>query len=204
MGDVTAPFTATWPTPIFPLRLRWLLLYIYFSVGNRQSFRTHFLHNYSDGDIYSMFFRVSSIIIPSIYSPQFSAPRVWSTTVDFPCVYFVYNFPWCLTFIFPYDIAQRLRVDMRVRFSVLVSVVCSFSVALVFYSALWYAPDVQCSRVDYSVVERRQSVYQFSVHAPNLQSLIKRFIFRFKGIFSVPRLRTKGYRLSSRVRHLSS
>ena len=44
----------------------------------------------------------------------------------------------------------------------------------------------------------------FSAHASNLQSLIKRFIFRFKGIFSVQRLRTKGSRLSSDTRHLSS
>lgn len=64
----------------------WLVPYTYFSVGNRQSFRTHFLHNYSDGDIYSMFFRVSSTILPSIYSPRLP---VWSTPVDFPCVYFV-------------------------------------------------------------------------------------------------------------------
>ena len=138
----------------------WLVLYTCFSVGNRQSFRTHFLHNYFDGDIYSMFFRASRTIFPSIYSPQLP---VWSTPVDFPCVYFV----------------------------------CWFSIVLVFYSALWYAQY-------FSVVERRQSVYQFSAHVTNLQSLIKRFIFRFKGVFSVPRLRTKGYRLSGRVRHLSS
>lgn len=43
-----------------------------FSVGNRQSFRTHFLHNYSDGYIYSMFFRMSRTIFPSIYSSQLS------------------------------------------------------------------------------------------------------------------------------------
>lgn len=44
----------------------------------------------------------------------------------------------------------------------------------------------------------------FSAHASNLQSLIKRFIFPFKGIFSVLPIRTSTMRLSSDTWHLSS
>lgn len=55
--------------------------------------------------------------------------------------------------------------------------------------------------LDFPLGKRRQSVYQFSVHAPNIESLIKRFIFRFKGIFSVLPIRTNDMRLSSDTRH---
>ena len=86
---------------------------------------------------------------------------------------------------------------MHPRFSVLVQAVCGFSIVLVFYSALWYVPCSQCLSFDYSV-------YHFFAHAPNLESLIKRFIFPFKGIFSVLPIRTNDMRLSSDTRHLSS
>ena len=193
--SVSAPFTATWPTPIFPLRFRWLLLYIYFSVDNRQYFRTQFLHNYSDGDIYSMFFRMSSMIIPSIYSSQFSISCM-IYPVDFPSVYFVCDFSTPLDYRF--SIWYALQI-----FRACVGSVC-FSIVLVFYSALWYAPDAPWLSVYFPYGKRQQFVYQFSAHAPNLESLIKRFIFPFKGIFSVLPIRTSTIRLSSDTRHLSS
>lgn len=184
--SVSAPFTATWPTPIFRC-VSVDYYYTYIFPLETDNLSAHIFSTIIPMVIYTQCFSVCQV--------QFFHPY---TLHNFPCdlpqsifrvCILCVIFPWHLTLDFPYD--------MHVRFSVLVSVVCIFSIVLVFHSALWYAPHSQGSRFDYSV-------YQFSVHTPNPESLIKRFIFPFKGIFSVHPTRTNDIRLSSDTRHLSS
>lgn len=187
--SVSAPFTATLPTPIFrfvsvdyyytyifPLETDNLSAHIFstiipmviytqcFSVCQVQFFHPYTLHNFSC-DLHQSIFRVCILCV--IF------PRHLTTSFYMICAMLAY---W---------------------FSVLVCAVCNFSIMLVIYSALWYAPDALGLTVDYSL-------YQFSAHATNPESLIKRFIFPFNGIFSVLPISTSTMRLSSDTRHFSS
>lgn len=101
-------------------------------------------------------------------------------------------FPCHLTISFPYDMGNVLAFISRA---------CVGGVQF-FHRACNLFRAMVCTML--ARFERLFSVYHFSVHAPNLESLIKRFIFPFKGVFSVLPIRTSIMRLSSDTRHLSS
>ena len=146
-----------------------------------------------------MFFRMSSIIIPSIYSTQSRN----ALRVDFPSSawYIQSIFQVCVScLIFPRHLTISFPYGMR-HARVLIFRACVVGVQFLHHACNLFRAMVCAMLTRFA---RWFSVYHFSVHAQNLESLIKRFIFPFKGIFSALPIRTSDMRLSSDTRHLSS
>lgn len=162
-----------------------------------------------------IFFRGQPTIFPYTIPPQLFR---WRYILNvFPCVKYNYSihilstifrviyrsrFSVCVfcALIFRSYCNSIFRVVLAFDFSVGVLVSCIFIPRLRFVPCR--ASELFPWRVGVNVGVN--PFINFSVHTTNLQSLIKRFIFRFKGIFSVLPIRTRGMRLSSDTRHLSS